>query len=651
MRHLVVILALAVSLLVPRAAVAFCGFYVSGADASMFNAATSVVLMRHGKRTVLSMQNNYQGPPEDFALVVPVPVVLKKDDVKTLPTSIFERVDTLAAPRLVEYWEQDPCETSPKGLQQSAGSGNGPARGAGLGTGSGYGRPAVEVEAQFAVGEYDVVILSAQDSGGLDAWLRENDYNIPAGAEPLLRPYVQGGSKFFVAKVDVDEVKLENGRAALSPLRFHYDADEFSLPVRLGLINSPGKQDLIVHILSPDVRYRVANYPNAIIPTNLDVTEATKAQFGAFYAALFDEAVGPKGDAVVTEYAWSAGGCDPCPEEPLTSAELLTLGADVLPDIPAPSGPRGGRRVPRIRMSMPVVKGDLPKEVVQRIVRRYFGRYRSCYETALGDDPKLEGGVTVKGVIGADGRLTQPTGTPTDGMPPSVASCVANAMADLSFPRPKGGKVTFTLQLRFSPIGATSSRPPPPRAGRFVLTRLHARYGKGELGADLVFEKAPAIEGGRERWSSGKLEQGAVAANINNFQARYAIRHAWKGPVECDAPQRGLWGGPPKNGDASAPTPRPTAARNLAFVPREGVKLASFLQSDLPPIDRTAPSAPSAPPPAASSPAPPTSPASPPSGGGCGCIVGGTSRQEGGLLWAMLALALGLLRRAHHLAK
>ena len=66
--------------------------------------------MREGTRTVLSMQNNYQGPPESFAMVVPVPVVLQKENVKTLPADVFDRVDSLAAPRLVEYWEQDPCQ-------------------------------------------------------------------------------------------------------------------------------------------------------------------------------------------------------------------------------------------------------------------------------------------------------------------------------------------------------------------------------------------------------------------------------------------------------------------------------------------------------------------------------------------------------------
>src|SRR5262249_55135892 len=89
---------------------AFCGFYVGGAGAKMFNNASEVVLMRHGTTTVLAMQNNYQGPPEHFALVVPVPVVVKQAQVKTLPREVFDKIDVLGAPRLVEYWEQDPCQ-------------------------------------------------------------------------------------------------------------------------------------------------------------------------------------------------------------------------------------------------------------------------------------------------------------------------------------------------------------------------------------------------------------------------------------------------------------------------------------------------------------------------------------------------------------
>src|SRR5687768_16087173 len=83
---------------------AFCGFYVSGSDQKMFNDATQVVLMRQGTRTVLSMQNNFRGPLENFAMVVPVPVVLKESDVKTLNKAVLDRIETLGSPRLVEYW-------------------------------------------------------------------------------------------------------------------------------------------------------------------------------------------------------------------------------------------------------------------------------------------------------------------------------------------------------------------------------------------------------------------------------------------------------------------------------------------------------------------------------------------------------------------
>ena len=94
----------------PGVASAFCGFYIDTGGAKLTNDATQVVLMRKGTRTVLAMQNSYQGPVEDFAMVVPVPTVLQEGDVKTLPKDVFARVEAMGAPRLVEYLEQDPCE-------------------------------------------------------------------------------------------------------------------------------------------------------------------------------------------------------------------------------------------------------------------------------------------------------------------------------------------------------------------------------------------------------------------------------------------------------------------------------------------------------------------------------------------------------------
>lgn len=327
-----------------RAASAFCGFYVSGSNEKLANDATQVVLMREGTRTALSMQNDYKGPPEKFAMVVPVPVVLKKENVKTLPKNVFTKIEELDAPRLVEYWEEDPC--SP-GWGEAIGFGGLGLRGAGSGgggAGEGIGL-GVKVEAQFTVGEYEIVILSAENSSGLDTWLKQEKYNIPDGAEPVLRPYVAAGSKFFVAKVDPAKVTFEAGRATLSPLRFHYDSEAFSLPVRLGLLNSSGTQDLIVHIIGKGKRYEAANYPNVTIPTNFDVSDATRTEFAPFYAALFDDTLAKHPKAVVTEYSWDAGSCDPCPTPPLDAAQVATLGGDVMPTpVTASGGSFGGGR-------------------------------------------------------------------------------------------------------------------------------------------------------------------------------------------------------------------------------------------------------------------------------------------------------------------
>jgi hypothetical protein len=539
--------ALAASLLGGHDARAFCGFYVSGATTELYNNATMVVLMREGTRTVLSMQNNYQGPPEDFALVVPVPVVLQKENVKTLPREVFRRVDELAAPRLVEYWEQDPCAPTYESSPWASSSATialapSPAKdSAALG---------VTVEAKFSVGEYQVVVLSAKDSSGLDTYLRQEKYRIPEGAEPILRPYVQGGSKFFVARVDMSKVEKQGDRTMLSPLRFHYDSEKFELPVRLGLLNSSGKQDLIVHILAKNRRYEAANYPNAFIPTNLDVGEITKEQFSTFYAALFDRTVEEKPKAVVTEYAWDATSCDPCPTPALSPGELATLGGDVLTQ-PA---------------SAPVPTRPAPSS------RR-----------------------------------------PAPGSPPP-------------------GVVAPTMPA-WNPYG-------------FTLTRLHARYGKDTLGEDLVFKEAPPVVGGREfMGTSGKLEAGAQAAGMNNFQARYAIRHPWAGPINCAHPQRGVWGGPPQG--VAQTTTKP--ATNLAFAPRGQTPLPRFITDDLPEfkLKGEAPRPASYAPPATTTAGPLPTPSSPDGAkrSCAGCAIPAPGANLASAFAALLALAALAARR------
>jgi hypothetical protein len=345
MLRLLLLAALALPML-PAPVLAFCGFFVSGADAELYNDATQVALMRKGTRTVMTLSNNYRGPTEDFAMVIPVPTVLQEQQVKTLSADVFKHVDQLSAPRLVEYWEQDPCYVAPvyddemvKSVRMKVQeSGSAPAEDNDLG---------VTIEAQFQVGEYKIVILSANDSSGLDTWLRQEHYKIPAGAGEALAPYVKSGMKFFVAKVDIKKVHRDaKGTVVLSPLRFDYDSPDLRLPVRLGLLNAKGAQDLIVYVLNPKDRFEAANYKNVFIPSNLEVLDEVRKSFGAFYVQLFDAALAKAGGkAIVTEYAWQTSGCDPCPVPPLTPADLYTLGGDVLGlapgSAPNPNAKRG----------------------------------------------------------------------------------------------------------------------------------------------------------------------------------------------------------------------------------------------------------------------------------------------------------------------
>jgi hypothetical protein len=320
--------------------------------------------MRDGKRTILSMQNHYDGPPEDFAMVVPVPVVLKEEHVKTLPHDVFKRVDQMASPRLVEYWEQDPCYIDHRRYENAKGAV--PTKPSAIPKPTSAPPPKVKIEAQFEVGEYEVVVLSATDSMALDTWLRTEKYNIPAGAEPMLKPYIESGMFFFVAKVNLKKVKRENGRAVLSPLRFHYDTDTFQLPVRLGLLNARGAQDLIIHILARSQRYEAANLPNVTIPTNVEVKDTVNGRFPEFYAALFDATLEKNPQAVVTEYSWDAGSCDPCPGPTLQGADFLTLGADVLP-----GSPQNGFVLTRLHARY--TAADLKDDIVFQAAAPIFG--------------------------------------------------------------------------------------------------------------------------------------------------------------------------------------------------------------------------------------------------------------------------------------
>ena len=304
-------------------AIAFCGFYVAQADSKLFNKSSKVVLTRDGDQTAITMASDYQGDAKEFALVVPVPTFIERKQIGVVDMKTIDHIDTYSAPRLVEYHDEDPCNPplpSPAPMAAAA-------MPVMLASGVVRGVRGVTVEANYDVGEYDVLILSAKESDGLIAWLTENGYKIPAGAGPVLGSYIKQNMHFFVAKVNLDRMKLI-GAGYLRPLQVRYKTAKFMLPLRLGTVNANGPQDLIVYALTRNGRVEAVNYPNVKVPSGMDVPLYVKDEFGPFYKSMFERSVAKEHmRAVFVEYAWNMGNCDPCSAPPMSNKELVELGA------------------------------------------------------------------------------------------------------------------------------------------------------------------------------------------------------------------------------------------------------------------------------------------------------------------------------------
>ncbi len=310
----------------------FCGFYVSKADGTLKNKTSQVILVRDGNKTVITMYNDFKGDTKDFAMVVPVPVVLHKEDVKVVEQSIFQRLNDYSAPRLVEYWDRNPCDEYDKMKRRDlAGSVSALNEVAAPTDWEANKKGKVKIEAQYLVGEYDILILSAKESNGLKDWLNENGYKIPANAEEVLEPYIKSNMKFFVVKVNEKEKKKLNNNF-LRPIQINFNSPKFMLPIRLGMANADGDQDLIVYAFTRKGRVECTNYRNVNIPTGNNVPLFVQKNFGSFYGNLFAHQWNNEDKSVAfLEYAWDVSPqnfyhCDPCIATAPSEQDLIQSG-------------------------------------------------------------------------------------------------------------------------------------------------------------------------------------------------------------------------------------------------------------------------------------------------------------------------------------
>jgi len=304
------------------AASAFCGFYVAKADTDLFNDASKVVLVRDDERTVITMASDFRGDVSDFAMVIPVVDIPEREQINVANPALIDHLDEYTAPRLVEYYDENPCDLrryrNELAMAAPMASGmmeDGVADAEELG---------VTIEAEYEVGEYDILILSAEESDGLITWLNGNGYRIPDGAEEIVGAYLKRGMKFFVAKVNLER---HDGSAMLRPIQVAYEDEDFMLPIRLGTVNADGKQELFVFAITRKGRVETTNYRTVKLPSNMDVPIYVKDEFGEFYKAMFAHQTEKENNrAVFMEYAWDMAWCDPCAANPLTPSELRELG-------------------------------------------------------------------------------------------------------------------------------------------------------------------------------------------------------------------------------------------------------------------------------------------------------------------------------------
>ncbi len=364
---------LILGLFASQPATAFCGFYVAKADGSLYNQSSKIVFVRDRGRSTITMSSDYRGAAKDFALIIPTPRVLERDDIRTVDAKIVSHLDSYTAPRLVEYFDRDPCSQNlaePAVIIEETRGGFGfrkkqkPIyhRADALG---------VKIKAEYAVGNYDILILKADQSDGLVTFLTNEGYSLPEGAAPVLGQYIKNGMKFFVAKVNLDRHSASKTKD-LPPLQISFKSRNFMLPIQLGKLNSSGTQDALFFMLSRKGRIEPDNYKAQALPSDIDVPIFVEQLFGQFYKAMFNKTLGPRG-GIVMEYAWDMQWCDPCAADPLSSDELSKLGVTWLK-----SGDTAAQDVYVTRLHAQYSKGQMSKDIAFRETRNrdnFQGRY------------------------------------------------------------------------------------------------------------------------------------------------------------------------------------------------------------------------------------------------------------------------------------
>ena len=354
------------SLLLAAPASAFCGAYVGEIGSTPQNHLSRMVVARADNETVLTLFNDAEGAgAADFGVLIPLPEVIYEGDMRVTERALLERIDAYTAPRAVRYdcadlypleaevaeaagkaadtADSGPSSSGSPAAAPTSSSSSGGCMGGGSSwaddTGAGGDRyvdtadDGVDVVDTYELAEYTAFALSADDAGALEGWLATNGFSVPESTTAVLQEYLDRGDHVLALRVAVD--RLPAG-GFLTPLQIRYHGEGWTLPIRLGATSSVGLQDLLLYVLTPPETgaASISNYRETLLP--IDGCMVPEDELGSWYDTQLDAAMdlpadldalaGRTGLAWVTEYSWTGGSCDPCPEDgPLTQSEAGEL--------------------------------------------------------------------------------------------------------------------------------------------------------------------------------------------------------------------------------------------------------------------------------------------------------------------------------------
>jgi hypothetical protein len=200
----------------------------------------------------------YDGPSEDFAWVIPAPVV---PEVFLSTDEMFDDIADLYRPLFRRRTEE--VGTCDHGLSYGYYGGGMNGGGGGYASTS-AGTAPVQVVATSDVGPYETVTLKADSSEALEQWLLDSGLSLPEGIADKLAPYVASDHYFVAMRMGKNE-----STGSIQPVGLRYPASGMSVPIQLTSIAALPDTRLEVYVLGehravPDSYLHVRINPAAI---------------------------------------------------------------------------------------------------------------------------------------------------------------------------------------------------------------------------------------------------------------------------------------------------------------------------------------------------------------------------------------------------